>query len=96
MPVILSHLGTVSRFNYRYLIRSRNSFKYYPNDVDIAFGVISFSCSILTTTSILFLSLSFGVFLCNTIKIFLFSRFRKIKGVSVCIYVFALFVSLFS
>ena len=96
MPVILSHLGTVSRFNNRYLIRSRNSFKYYPNGIDIAFGVISFSCSILTTTSILFLSLSFGVFLCNTIKIFLFSRFRKIKGVSVSIFVFALFVSLFS
>ena len=86
-------------FNSRYLIRFRNSyqhFKYYLNDIDIAFGVISFYCSILTTISIFFLSLIFGIFVCNTIKIFLFSRFRKIKGVFVSIFVFTFFVSFFS
>ena len=86
-------------FNNRYLIRFRNScqhFKYYLNDIDIAFGVISFSCSILVTISIFFLSLSFGIFVCNTIKIFLFSRFKKIKGVFVSIFVFTFFISFFS
>ena len=90
--------GTVGTFN-RYLIRFRNSyqhFKYYLNDIDIAFDVMPFSCSILTTISIFFLSLIFGVFLCNTIKIFLVSRFRKIKGVFVSVFVFTFFVSFFS
>ena len=97
-PNLSQHRGAVSTFNNRFLIRFRNSyqhFKYCLNDIDIAFGVISFSCSILTTISILFLSLSFGIFVCNTIKIFLFSRFRKIKGVFVSIFVFTFFVSFF-
>ena len=84
---------TVGTFNNHYLIRFRN---YYLNDTDIAFGVISFSCSILTTIPIFFLSLSLGIFVCHTIKIFLFSRFRKIKGVFVSIFVFTFFVSFFS
>ena len=96
MPVNLSqYRGTVGTFSNRYLIRFRNSyqhFKYYLNDIDIAFGVISFSCSILVTISIFFLSLSFGIFVCNTIKIFLFSRFKKIKGVFVSIFVFTFFI----
>ena len=85
-------------FNNCYLICFRNSyqhFKYYLNDIDIAFGVISFSCSILVTISIFFLSLSFGIFVCNTIKIFLFSRFKKIKGVFVSLFVFTFLVSFF-
>ena len=83
---------------YRYLIRFRNSyqpFKYYLSDIDIAFGIVSFSCGILTTISIFFLSLSFGIFAFNTMKIFLFSRFRKIKGVFVGTFVFPFFVSFF-
>ena len=42
-----------------------------------------------------FLSLSFGFFVCKTIKVFLFSRFRRIKLVFVSIFVFTFFVSLF-
>ena len=87
--------GRVGRFNNHYVIRFRNSYeylKYYLNYINIAFGVISFSCSILTTISIYFLSLSFGIFVCNTIKIFLFSRFKKIKGVFVGIFVSPLFL----
>ena len=99
MSVNLSqYRETVGTFNNRYLIRFRNSyqhFKYYPDDIDIAFGVISFSCSILTTISLFFLSLSFEIFVCNTIKIFLFSRFRKIKEVFVSIFVFTFFASFF-
>ena len=45
--------------------------------------------------SIFFLSFSFEIFVRNTIKIFLFSRFRKIKRVFVSIFVFTLFVSFF-
>ena len=100
MPVNLrQYRRTVGAFNNRYLIRFRNSyqhFRYYLNDVDIAFGVISFSCSILTAISILFLSLSYAIFVCNTIKIFLFSRFRKIKGMFVSVSVFTFFASFFS
>ena len=99
MPVNLSqYRGAVGTFNNHYLIRFRNSyqhFKYYLNDIEFAFDIILFSCSILTTISIFFLSLILGIFLCNTIKIFLFSRFRKIKGVFVCIFVFTFFVYLF-
>ena len=99
MPVNLNqYRGTVGTFNSRYLIRFRNSYQHFKchlNDIDIAFGVI-FSCSILTTISIFFLSWSFGIFVCNTIKIFLFSRFRKIKGVFVSIFVFTFFVSFLS
>ena len=83
--------GTVGTFNNRYLICFKNSyqhFKYYLNDITVAFGVILFSCSILATVSIFFLSLSFGIFACNTIKIFLFSRFKEIKRVFVSIFVF--------
>ena len=81
MPVNLRHyrgiVGTFSNFNpFEYL-------KYYLNYIDIAFGVRSFSCSILTTISIFFLSLIFWIFVCNTTKIFLFTRFRKINGVCV-------------
>ena len=98
MPVNLSqYRGTVGTFNNRYLIRFRNSyqhFKYYLNDIDI--GVILFSCSILATISIFFLSLRFGIFICNTIKIFLFSRFKKNKGVFVSIFIFTFFISFFS
>ena len=43
-----------------------------------------------------FLSLSFGIFVYNTSKIFPFSRFRKIAGVFVNIFVFTFFVYLFS
>ena len=99
MPVNSSqYRGTVDTFNNHYLIHFRNSyqhFKYYLNDVDIAFGVISLSCSILTTTSIFFLSWSFGIFVCNTIKIFLFSKRKKIKGMFVSIFVFTFFISFF-
>ena len=87
--------GTVGTFNNQYLVHFRNSYqhlKYYLNNIDIAFGVISFSCTILTTISIFFLSLIFGVFVCNTIKIFLFSRFRKLKGVFISIFVFTFFL----
>ena len=90
---------TAGTFNSRYLIRFRNSYqhvKYHLNDIDIAFSVISFSCSIFTTISIFFSSLSLGIFVSNTIKIFLFSRFRKIKGVFVNIFVFKFFISFFS
>ena len=97
MPVNLNqYRGTVGTFNSRYLIRFRNSYQHvkcHLNDIDIAFSVMSFSCSILTTISIFFLSLSLGIFVCNTIKIFLFSRFRKIKGVFVGIFVFTFFIS---
>ena len=100
MPVNLNqYRGTVGTFNSRYLIRFRNSYQHvkcHLNDIDIAFSVISFSCSILTTISIFFLSLSLGIFVCHTIKIFLFSRFRKIKEVFVSIFVFTFFVSFFS
>ena len=51
-------------FNKRYLIRFRSNyqyFKYYLNDIDIAFGVLSFSGNILTTISIFFSSLSFAI-----------------------------------
>ena len=100
MPVNLNQYpGTVGTFNSRYLIRFRNSFQHvkcHLNDIDIAFSVISFSCSILTTISIFFLSLSLGIFACHTIKTFLFSRFIKIKGVFVSIFVFTFFVSFLS
>ena len=100
MPVNLSqYRGTVGTFNNRYLIRFRNSyhhFKCHPKDVDIAFSTISFSWSILKTISVLFLSLSLGILLCNTIKTFLSPRFKKIKGVFVSIFVFTFFVSFFS
>ena len=79
--------------------RFRNSyqhFKYYLDDINIAFGVASFSCSILTTISLIFLSLSFWIFVCNTIKIFLFSRFREIKGVFVSIFGSKFFVAFLS
>ena len=46
--------------------------------------------------SIFFLSLSLGIFVCHTIKTFLFSRFKKIKGVFVSIFVFTFFVSFLS
>ena len=99
MPVNLSqYRGTVGTFNNRYLIRFRNSyhhFKCHPKDVDIAFSTISFSWSILKTISVLFLSLSLGILLCNTIKTFLSPRFKKIKGVCVSIFVFTFFVSFF-
>ena len=71
-------------------------FKYYLNDIDIAFGVISFSYYILTTISIFCLSLILGIFVYNTTKTFPFSRFRKIAGVFVNIFVFTFFVYLFS
>ena len=94
MPVNLSqYRGKVGTFNNRYLIRFRNSyqhFKYYLKDIDIAFDVIC----ILTTISIFVLSLIFGIFVCNTIKTFLFSRFRKIKGV-LLVYLFSHFLFLF-
>ena len=99
MPVNLNqYRGTMGTFNSRYLIHFRNSYQHvkcHLDDIDIAFSVISFSCSILTTKSIFFLSLSLGIFICNTIKIFLFSRFRKIKGVFISIFVFTFFVSFF-
>ena len=100
MPVNLSeHRGTVGTSNNGYLIRFRNSyqhFKYYLNDINFAFGVISFSCSILATISIFFLSLSVEFFVCITVKnIFLFSRFEKIKEALVSISVFTFFVSFF-
>ena len=100
MPVNLNqYRGTVGTFNSRYLIRFRNSYQHvkcHLIDIDIAFSVISFSCSILTTISIFFLTLSLGIFVCHTIKIFLFSRFRKINGVFVSISVFTFFVSFLS
>ena len=71
-------------------------FKYYLNDIDIAFGVISFSYSILTTISIFSLSLSFGIFIYNTNKILPFSRIGKIAKMFVIIFVFTFFVYLFS
>ena len=83
----------VGTFKNHNLTRFRNNyrhFKYYLYDIDTAFGVISFSCSILTTIS------SFGILVRNTIKIFLFSRFREIKGVFVSIFVFTFFVSFLS
>ena len=83
----------VGTFKNHNLTRFRNNyrhFKYYLYDIDTAFGVISFSCSILTTIS------SFGILVRNTIKIFLFSRFREIKGVFVAIFVFTFCVSFFS
>ena len=86
-------------FNNSHLTRFRNSYqhlKYYLNDIDIAFSLISFSCSILTTISILSLSLSFGFFLCNTIQTFPFSRFRKIKEMFVSIFVFTFLFHFFS
>ena len=73
---------------------SYQHFKYYLDDINIAFGVASFSCSILTTISLIFLSLSFWIFVCNTIKIFLFSRFREIKE-CLLLYLFSHFVFLF-
>ena len=91
--------GTVGPFKNRYLIRFRNSYqpvKCHLNDIDIAYCVISFSFSILTTISIFFLSLSLGILVDNTMKIFLFSRFRKIKGLFDIIFVFTFFVSFFS
>ena len=100
MPVNLNqYQGTVGTFNSRYLIRFRNSYQHvkcHLNDIDIAFSVILFSCSILATISIFFLSLNLGIFVCNTIPKFLVSRFRKIKGVFVSIFVFTFFVSFFS
>ena len=67
--------------------------KCHLNDIDIAFSVI-FSCSILATISVFILFLSLWIFVCNTIKIFLFSRFRKIQGVSLFVFTFS--VSFFS
>ena len=100
MPVNLSqYRATEGTFNNRCLICFRNNyqhFKYYLNDINIAFDVISFSCSILRTISIFFLSLSFGIFVSNAIKKILFPRFRRIKGVFVSIFVFLFFVSFFS
>ena len=61
------------------------------SNVILAISILVFSCSILPTISIFFLSLSLGIFVCNTIKIFLFSKFRKIKGVFVSIFVFTFF-----
>ena len=90
--------GTVGTFITRYLIHFRNSYqhvKFHHNDIDIAFSVISFSCIIFGTISIFFLSLGLGIFVCYTIKIFLFSRFRKIKGVFVSIFVVTCFDSFF-
>ena len=86
--------GTVGTFNNCYLIHFRNNyqhFKYYLSNIDIAFGVMSFSCINLIFISILFLSLIFGIFVCNTIKIFLFTRLRKIEGVFVSMFVFTFF-----
>ena len=61
MPVNLNqYRETVCTSNNRYLNRFKNShqhFKYYLNDIDIAFGVLPFSCSVLTTMPIFFLSL---------------------------------------
>ena len=60
MPVNLNqYRGTVGTFNSRYLIRFTNSYQHvkcHLNNIDIAFSVISFSCDILTTISIFFLS----------------------------------------
>ena len=85
MPVNLGHdrgiVGTFSNFNS--FQKRYSHLKYYLNYIDIAFGVTSFSCSILATISIFFLSLIFWIFVCNTTKIFLFTRFRKINGVCV-------------
>ena len=92
MPVNLSqHRGTIGKFNNRYLIRFRSRyqhFKYYLNDIDIAYCFCT-----LATISIFFVSLSFGIVVGNTIKIFLFSGFRKIKGVFISIFVFTILVS---
>ena len=71
-------------------------FKYYLNHIDIGFGVISFSYSILTTISIFSLSLSFGIFVYNTNKILPFPRIGKIAKRFVIIFVFTFFVYLFS
>ena len=93
--VKLKYRGIVGTFKNGYLIRFRNSyqhFKYYLNDIDIAFSVISFSYRTLTAISIFCLSLSIGVIACNTIKMFLLSRLRKIKGVFLSIFVFIFFV----
>ena len=86
--------GTVYTLENHCLIRLRNSyqsFKYYLNDIDIAFRVLSSSHSILTTISVLLSSLSFGSFLCNINKTFLW----KIKGgfVSIFFHIFCLFFS---
>ena len=75
--------------------KSYQHVKCHLDDIDIAFSEISFSCSILTTISIFFLSFSLGIFVCNTIKILLFSRLRMIKGVFVSIFFFTFFVSFF-
>ena len=92
MPINLSQFqGTVDKLNNHHLIRFRNSYqrlKYYLNNIDIAFGVLSFSYSILTTISILFLLLSFGSFVCNINKIFV----GKIKGGFVSVFVFTFFL----
>ena len=52
-PVNLNqYRGTVGASNSRYLIRFGNSYQHvkcHLNDIDIAFSVTSFSCSILTT-----------------------------------------------
>ena len=94
MSVNLSlYRDKVGTFKNHNLTRFRNNyrhFKYYLYDIDTAFGVISFSCSILTTIS------GFGILVRNTIKIFLFSRFREIKGVFVSIFGSTFFVAFLS
>ena len=75
--------------------KSYQQVKCHLNDIDIAFSEISFSCSILTTISIFFLSFSLGIFVCNTIKILLFSKLRMIKGVFVSIFFFHIFCFFF-
>ena len=91
----LQYQGTVGLFNYCCLIHFKNCYqhcKYYLYDSDIAFGVISSSYNILIFVSIFSLTLSFGIFLCNTIKIFLCSRFTKIEEVFFSMFVFTFFV----
>ena len=78
------HRETVGRFNNHYVILETAIINISNIRLDIAFGV--------ATILIFFLSLSFGVFVCNDNKIFLFSRFRKIQVVFVSIFVFTFFV----
>ena len=50
----------------------------------------------MAAISVFILSLSIGIFLGNTIKIFLFSKFKKIKGVLFSTFVFTFFFLFFS
>ena len=85
MPLNLSqHRETMGRFNNHNVILGRAIINISNILLDIAFGV--------ATILIFFLSLCFGVFVCNDNKIFLFSRFRKIELVFVSIFVFTFFV----